>query len=291
MRDIWNPWHGCTKISEGCQHCYMYFLDKVRDQDGSKIYKTKNGFNYPLQKDRQGEYLIKSGETISVCMTSDFFLEEADIWRDDAWAMIKERSDVKFLLITKRIERVKECLPHDWGEGWENVFFNVTCENQKRADERLPILLELPFKHKGVYVAPMLSEVNLEKYLEDGQIMQVVCGGENYDGVRPLDFEWVKSLRNQCKKNHTSFYFVETGTTFIKDGRTYNLRGKGIQKKMAFKANMNYQGRKMHFKLTDPLGLEFSPEELYKPIFCENCMECSYRGLCNGCSQCGKCYN
>ncbi|MBQ2336322.1 MAG: DUF5131 family protein, partial [Victivallales bacterium] len=40
MHDIWNPWHGCTKISEGCQHCYMYFLDKQRDQDGSKIYKT-----------------------------------------------------------------------------------------------------------------------------------------------------------------------------------------------------------------------------------------------------------
>lgn len=50
MHDIWNPWHGCVKCSEGCQNCYMYFLDRVRDKSGSDIYKTKSGFDYPLQK-------------------------------------------------------------------------------------------------------------------------------------------------------------------------------------------------------------------------------------------------
>lgn len=50
MHDIWNPWHGCKKISEGCANCYMYFLDKMRDQNGANIYRTKNGFDYPLQK-------------------------------------------------------------------------------------------------------------------------------------------------------------------------------------------------------------------------------------------------
>ena len=76
MHDIWNPWHGCIKISEGCQHCYMYCLDRMRDQDGSRIYKTSN-FNYPIQKDRQGRYRVQSGELLRVCMTSDFFLAEA----------------------------------------------------------------------------------------------------------------------------------------------------------------------------------------------------------------------
>ena len=88
MHDIWNPWHGCKKCSEGCENCYMYFLDRMRDQDGSRIYKTKNGFRYPLSKNRQGQYKIKSGEMIRVCMTSDFFLEEADPWREEAWAVI-----------------------------------------------------------------------------------------------------------------------------------------------------------------------------------------------------------
>lgn len=82
MKDIWNPWHGCIKISEGCENCYMYFLDKSRNLNGSDIYKVKTNFNLPLKKDRQGNYKIKSGEIIRVCMTSDFFLEEADNWRN-----------------------------------------------------------------------------------------------------------------------------------------------------------------------------------------------------------------
>ena len=44
LHDIWNPWHGCVKCSEGCQNCYMYFLDRMRDQNGAEIYKTKSGF-------------------------------------------------------------------------------------------------------------------------------------------------------------------------------------------------------------------------------------------------------
>ena len=47
---------------------------------------------------------------------------------------------------------METCLPKDWGDGWENVFFHVTCENQKRVEERIPILMDLPFKHKGIMV-------------------------------------------------------------------------------------------------------------------------------------------
>ncbi|MFV8273216.1 DUF5131 family protein [Faecalibacterium prausnitzii] len=128
LHDIWNPWHGCVKCSEGCQNCYMYFLDRMRDQNGAEIYKTKSGFSYPLQKDRTGHYKIQSGEQIRVCMTSDFFLEEADPWRAEAWDIMRQRSDVVFFLLTKRPQRVRECLPPDWGSGWDNIFFNVTCE-------------------------------------------------------------------------------------------------------------------------------------------------------------------
>jgi len=78
MHDIWNPWHGCKKCSEGCQNCYMYYLDGLRGQSGADIYRTKAGFRYPLSKDREGRYKVKSGEMIRVCMTSDFFLAEAD---------------------------------------------------------------------------------------------------------------------------------------------------------------------------------------------------------------------
>ncbi len=288
MHDIWNPWHGCVRKSEGCDHCYMYYLDKVRDMDGSKIFKT-SGFRYPLELNRDDSFKIKSGEQIRVCMTSDFFLEEADPWRMRTWDIMKERSDVIFYLLTKRPERVRECLPPEWEDGWENIFFNVTCENQKRADERIPILLDLPFKHKGVMCAPFLGPVSIDRYLDSGQIEQVVCGGENYGGARPCDFDWVKTLHNECISHDVTFAFIETGTHFIKDGKHYHIPGKGLQSRMAYRSGMGYEGKKMQFLLTDPFGNPVPENELYQPHYCDTCRECGSRLICNGCSDCGRC--
>lgn len=289
MHDIWNPWHGCVKCSEGCDHCYMYFLDRVRDQDGSRIYKTKTGFRKPIQKDRQGRYKIQSGETLRVCMTSDFFLEEADRWRNEAWDMMRQRKDVVFFLLTKRPQRVRECLPFDWGGGWENVFFNVTCENQRRADERIPVLLELPFKHKGIMCAPFIGPVSIRKYLESGQIERVKCGGENYGGARPCHFDWVKSLRRECMDFNVTFCFIETGTVFVKDGRTYHMPDKRVQSEMAYKSGMNFQGKPMEFALYDDWGYPIPKEHRHKPQFRERCDTCGRQMVCNGCSNCGNC--
>ncbi len=288
MHDIWNPWHGCKKISEGCDHCYMYYLDRMREKKGCEIYRTGN-FDYPLKKDRKGNYKIKSGEKIRVCMTSDFFLQEADPWRDEAWEIMRQRSDVIFYLLTKRPERVAEHLPKDWGDGWENIFFNVTAENQYRADERLPILLTLPFRHKGVMCAPFIGAVSLAKYLQTGQIEQVVCGGENYDGARPCNFEWVKQLRSECEMHHVSFTFMETGTKFIKDRKLYTLPNKRLQSEMAYKSGMNYAGTPIKYHLTDAWGSEIPKEWLYQPYFRESCFLCGSKPICNGCAQCGKC--
>ncbi len=288
MHDIWNPWHGCTRVSEGCEHCYMYFLDRCRDKSGSDIYRTQS-FDYPLQKSRTGSYKIRSGELIRVCMTSDFFLPEADQWRAEAWRIIRERPDVKFFLLTKRPERVAAALPPDWGEGWENVWFNVSCENQKRADERLPMLLELPFRHKGFMAAPLIGSLEVGKYLESGNIEQVIAGGENYDGARPCNFDWILSLSQQCKAADVNFFFIETGTTFIKDGRKYRIPDKRLQSQMAFKAGVNHIGRTIDFKLHDPMGFEIDREYLYTPTYKPSCMTCGSRPICNGCSNCGKC--
>lgn len=85
----------------------MYYLDAQRDQDGSSIYKTKTNFNLPLKKTRQGIYKIPSGTMLHVCMTSDFFLEEADVWRNEIWDMIRIRSDVSFWIQTKRAGRIQ----------------------------------------------------------------------------------------------------------------------------------------------------------------------------------------
>lgn len=289
MHDIWNPWHGCVKASEGCKHCYMYYLDRKRGQDGAHIYKTKSRFRYPLQKDRTGNYKIQSGEHIRVCMTSDFFLEEADPWRPEAWAMMRRRSDVVFTLLTKRPQRVERCLPPDWDDGWDNISFNVTCENQRRADERIPILHALPFKHKGIMCAPFIGPVCIDKYLAQGQIEQVICGGENYDGARPCHFEWVQALRADCVRYDTRFCFIETGSVFVKDGRTYHLPNKRLQSEMAYKSGMNFQGRLIHFRLTDIYGRPIPESFRYTPHYGPQCTQCASKLICNGCTNCGEC--
>lgn len=289
MRNNWNPWHGCKKCSEGCQNCYVYYLDAMRGKSGADIYKTRTGFRYPLSKDRSGRYKIRSGETISVCMTSDFFLEEADAWRDEAWDIMRTRSDVVFRLLTKRPQLIRDRLPEGWEDGWDNVFLNVSCENQKRADERVPLLLELPFKHKGLQCAPLLGPICLGGYLDSGRIELVTCGGENYGGSRPCDFDWVKALRSECVARDISFCFMETGTVFVKDGKTYRIKSKQTQNAQAFKSGMSYQGKPIRFELKDALGLVIPQEELHVPHHAIKCESCSFKMLCNGCSLCGKC--
>jgi len=289
MHDIWSPWHGCKKISEGCLHCYMYYLDKIHgNKDGSQIYRT-NHMRYPLMKNRDGGYKIKSGEQIRVCMSSDFFLEASDPWREEAWDIMRIRKDVIFFILTKRADRIKDHLPKDWGEGWENIFLNVTCENQQRADERIPILLSVPAKHKGIMCAPFIGPVSIQKYLKEEQLEQVIVGGENYDGARPCNFDWVKSLQAECKKANVKFCFIETGTKFIKDQKTYLLKNKDIQAKMAYKSNMNFEGKTIRFKLYDEFNNELPLSSLYQPYFWSKCETCGSRPICNGCSKCGKC--
>lgn len=162
-------------------------------------------------------------------------------------------------------------------------------ESCKSADERIPILLELPFKHKGIMCAPFIGKVDIDTYLSSGQIEQVICGGENYDGARSCDFEWVKLLRKQCETHQVSFAFIETGTYFVKDGKTYHLPKKLVQSEMAYKSRMNYTGKEMNFLLRDSYGRSIEKENLYEPHFRKNCMHCGSRQICNGCSDCGKC--
>ena len=289
MHDIWNPWHGCVKCSEGCRNCYMFYLDALRGKRGDRIYRTKAGFRYPLSRDRSGQYKVKSGEMLRVCMTSDFFLEEADPWREEAWEIIARRPDVKFFLLTKRPERAAAHLPRNWGDGWENVMFNVSCENQRRADERIPILLELPFKHKGIMCAPLIGPVSIEKYLSDGQIRQVLCEGENYGGARPCRYEWVRALYDACVSHDVTFVFCGTGRRFVKDGRTYRIEGNGLQSRQAFLSGLSCQGRPMDFRLTDGWGYPVPEDQMYRPYYGEKCRTCGMRLICNGCSRCGKC--
>ena len=236
---IWNPWHGCHKLSPGCANCYVYRRDESVGRDASIITKT-NDFDLPLKRNRKKEYKLTATDgVVYCCMTSDFFIEEADEWRQDCWDMMRQRQDLCFHIITKRIDRFDICKPPDWGEGWDNVTICSTCENQDRADFRLPIFLELPIKHREIISEPMLEEIHIEKYLQTGLIEHVTCGGESGDKARPCDFRWVQELRRQCIRCAVSFTFKQTGAVFIKDGRVYHIDRK-IQMAQAKKSGYSY---------------------------------------------------
>lgn len=234
---IWNPWRGCKKCSEGCRYCYIHKGDKKRNIDTNNIIKTKD-FYQPIEKTKNGEYKIKTG-TVYLCFSTDFLIEEADPWREEVWKMIKQRSELTFLFLTKRIERFQQCIPQDWGEGYENVVVCCTIENQENADRKLPIFNQLPIKHKCITAQPLLEEVNLQPYLKGIEL--VVVGGESDPKARPLDYDWVLKIREQCINNKVDFEFRQCGTYFIKDGKQYHLPVKELTKQ-ARKANINRKG-------------------------------------------------
>lgn len=216
---FWNPWRGCKRYSEGCLHCYIHKGDFKRGIDTNNIVKTKD-FEKPIEKLKNGEYKMKSGY-IYTCFSTDFLIEEADCWRSECFKMIKKRPDCTFLFLTKRIDRLKEVLPDDWGDGYDNVVISCTIENQKTADYRLSIFKDLPIKHKLISAQPLLEDLNIEKYL-DG-IESVVVGGESDINGRMLDYNWVLNIRNQCINKNVSFTFRQCGTHFLKDGRMYTI--------------------------------------------------------------------
>ena len=225
---MWNVWHGCTRVSPGCDHCYMYRKDQSVGRDPTLISRTGN-FNLPVRRLRagkyKGSYKVPSGSLFYTCFSSDFFHKEADQWRDQAWDMMRKRSDCVFFMITKRPERIGDHLPPDWGNGWGHVQIAVTCENQWAADRRLPIYLNLPLMHRAVMVEPMLSSVDLRTYFQDypRQIESVSAGGESGPEARPCDYQWVLDLQRQCVDHGVGFSYHQTGARLIKDGKTYNI--------------------------------------------------------------------
>ena len=251
----WNPWHGCTKISPGCKYCYVYRQDEMYGSTlASSLCRKTGAFDLPMKRRRDGSYKIPPGKIVFTCFTSDFLLEDADPWRPDCWRMMRQRSDCWFYFFTKRIHRLADCLPPDWGEGYDNVLIGCTVENQDRADYRLPIFLDLPIKHRSIIASPLPERLDLRPYLDD-RIEEVATGGESGVEARPCDYDWILDLRRQCVEKDIPFRFHQTGAYFIKDGRMYRVRRR-YQLSQARKANIDYR-----------IGDYFLPEKVARQVY------------------------
>ena len=241
--NAWDPWHGCRKISDGCKNCYIFRRewnnDKIIVYSNSCVAQTKD-YNKPMLRNKEHIYCFTSLDNpIYICTTSDFFIEDADHMRKGIWNIIFHRRDLEFKIMTRRIERFEKCIPENWCSGYHNVTVICVCENQKTADERLSVFTKLPIKHKEIRLEPMLERIDIEKYLAEGKIEAVTCGGEMSPNGRVCDYSWILDVREQCVRQNVSFYFYRTGTFFIKDNRKYHIN-EWEQELQAKKANINY---------------------------------------------------
>jgi protein gp37 len=228
----WNPWQGCHKLSPACDNCYMYRDKKRYGQDPATVVRSaKSTFNAPLKWSDPAKVFI--------CSWSDFFIEEADSWRDEVWDIIRRTPHLTYQIVTKRTHLIKDRLPDDWGNGYPNVWLIATVENQEMANKRIPELLKNPAVVHGISVEPMLGPIDLSSlslgggiflnalsgkqkcYYEFGGMRDiandyhklgwVICGGESGPDARPLHPYWARGLRDQCVVTGTPCFFKQWG--------------------------------------------------------------------------------
>lgn len=205
----WNPFHGCHKVSEGCKYCYMY-RDKERyNKDANIVLKSKTQFSEPLK--------WKEPKLVFTCSWSDWFIEEADVWRDELWQIIKATPHLTYQILTKRPHRIMQCLPADWGEGYDNVWLGVSVENEKNLD-RCKILGEIPAKVKFISAEPLLGELpGLNDILNQYKFDWCIIGGESGNSkgkylFRECKLEWIADIINVCQKNNVKVFVKQFGT-------------------------------------------------------------------------------
>ncbi len=232
MSRIWNPWHGCHRVSEGCRNCYVFRIDGGHGQDAGEV-RINADFLLPLKRQRSGAWRVEPGETLYTCFSSDFLLPDADEWRPDVWRMMRTRGDVQFVFFTKRIERLEAVLPPDWGDGYPNVTIGCTCENRDRADFRLPLFLRLPIRERLIVCEPLLEAIDLKPYLMGGLVREVCVGGESGEQARACDFAWVEQIFSDCRACGVRFSYHQTGALLIRNGRTYRIPRKEQQSQAA----------------------------------------------------------
>jgi len=200
----WNPWHGCKKVSPGCKYCYM-FRDKERyGQEPTNVLKSKTGFNTPLK--------YNDAKLIFTCSWSDWFIEEADPWRDEAWEMIRRTPQHTYQILTKRPERIAKHLPEYFDE-LHNVWLGVSVESEAQV-ERIAYLRDLPCT-TFVSFEPLIGPIVWKDSMN--HIDWFIIGGESGNDTgkykyRPMEIEWLEHLIYEAQKSGIPCFVKQLGT-------------------------------------------------------------------------------
>lgn len=214
-------WTGCTKVSAGCKFCYMHRIIEKREGDPTVLKRSSDTvFNSPK--------LYSKGEIIFVNSMSDFFHEDSDAWRDDAWKVIRECPQHVWLILTKRPERVSESLPSDWVGNYNNVMLGVSVERQD-CFYRLQQLAEVPDAKRFISAEPLIGPLKLS-FTDDFGIRPIdsfswcIIGGESGEEYgkyqyRPCKMEWIDDLVSDLQQNapHVNIHVKQLGSHLQKE--------------------------------------------------------------------------
>ena len=219
----WNPITGCTKFSAGCQNCYAEVMARRLQAMGQEKYKK--GFTLTLHEDSLQEPMLwKKPHTIFVCSMSDLFHKDISFdFIDKVMNIIKQTPHHRYQILTKRAESMKEYFSNR--ENPKNVWLVVTVEN-KVSKSRIDVLRTLNAPIRFLSCEPLLEDLGV---IDLGNIDWVIVGGESGRCARPMLEEWVLSIKKQCEKQETAFFFKQWGT-WGSDGvkRSKHLNGKKI---------------------------------------------------------------
>jgi protein gp37 len=223
----WNPVRGCTKISEGCRHCYAEtFAERFRGVPG---HPYEFGFDLRLVPEKLGDPLRwSSPKMIFVNSMSDLFHHDVPVEYIVEVARVMEICHWHtFQVLTKRSERLRDLLRCELAfvADAPNIWWGVSVENKKSGVPRIDDLRATPAATRFLSIEPLLEdlgEINL------ASIAWVIVGGESGPGARSIRPEWVASIRDQCRQARVPFFFKQWGGTRKKlagrmlDGRTHD---------------------------------------------------------------------
>ncbi|EGL83029.1 Gp37Gp68 family protein [Caldalkalibacillus thermarum TA2.A1] len=218
----WNPVTGCTKISEGCRNCYAARMAKRLKAMGNKRYS--NGFKVTLHHDLIDMPLNwKKPKRIFVNSMSDLFHQDVPTsFIKDVFNTMNMGNWHQFQILTKRPERVLEIANElNWTP---NIWLGVSVEDE-RVLHRIDVLKQIPAFIRFLSCEPLIGPLH---NLRLEGIHWVIVGGESGPGARPMNPEWVRSIRDQCREQNVAFFFKQWGgvqkhrTGRILDNRTWD---------------------------------------------------------------------
>lgn len=206
----WNPVRGCTKISPGCTHCYAeVFAERFR---GVKGHPYEFGFDLreipeklfePLRWASSKMVFVNSmSDLFHESVSDDYIVRVAKIMSSCPWhtfQVLTKRSKRMTALLKTKLKFVSEC---------KHIWWGVSVENRRHGRPRINHIRQAPAAVRFLSVEPLLENIGR---IDLSEISWVIVGGESGHGARPMKAEWVRSIRNQCRKAHVPFFFKQWG--------------------------------------------------------------------------------